>query len=63
MATSSLHTIRSGVHYIHKSDHRNGSPRKSQWTIPEDQERRVFSDAYSQGWYEGTVGWVSDLLI
>ena len=57
MATSPLHTIQAGVHYIHKVDHRNGAPQKSQWTIPEDQERSVFAHAYSQGWYDGTVAW------
>ena len=57
MLTNPLHTIRPGVFYIHKLDHRNRSPRKSQWTIPENEERRVFSHAYAQGWYTDTTGW------
>ena len=57
MAMNPLHTIQAGVYYIHKADHRNRSPRKSQWTIPENEERSVFSQTYSEGWYEGTVGW------
>lgn len=51
------HTIQSDVHYIHKMDHRDGSHRKSQWTISEVDERSVFHRTYSKEWYDGTIGW------
>lgn len=33
-----------GVIYIHKADHRNRAPQKSQWTISEQQERDCFGN-------------------
>lgn len=36
------HLIEPGVVYIHKVDHRNGNPHKSQWTIIEADERTCF---------------------
>lgn len=52
-----MHEITPGVHYIHKEDHRNRSPIKSQWTVSEEEERRIFSRAYSQNWCDGVTGW------
>ena len=51
------HTIQSGVTYVHKMDHRDGSKQKSQWTISEDDERSAFSRTYSEEWYDGSTGW------
>ncbi|MCG6135866.1 MAG: hypothetical protein MET45_14620 [Nostoc sp. LLA-1] len=36
--------------YIHKIDHRNNSPEKSQWTITEDDERNCFQFSLSSDW-------------
>lgn len=35
------------VYYIHKIDHRNGNPDKSQWIIPEATERSCFESAFT----------------
>jgi hypothetical protein len=43
----SEHLIFPGVYYHPKLDHRNGSPKKSQWTIPVKIECNCFSQAYS----------------
>lgn len=41
------HIIQPGVFYIHKIDHRNGNPNKSQWTINEAEERKSFRRAFN----------------
>lgn len=35
------------IYYIHKMDHRNGNPSKSQWTVHELTERNCFQHALS----------------
>lgn len=53
--------IRSDLTYIHKTDHRNRSARKSQWTISEQDERTCFVLMYDSKWYEGNCGWSLNL--
>lgn len=55
--TSTPHTIQKGVCYVHKIDHRDGSHRKSQWTISEVDERSIFCRTFSKEWFDGTIGW------
>lgn len=45
-----------GQSYFHKTDHRNGSPRKSQWTISEINEREVFKVTVLKNWIDKD-GW------
>ena len=49
--------IRSNLIYIHKADHRNNSPRKSQWTISVRDEKTCFFRMYNLRWCEGNYGW------
>lgn len=51
------HEIRPGVHYVHKADHRDNSPQKSQWAISEADERNVFGRTLDERWYEEATGW------
>lgn len=44
------HLIQADVFYIHKVDHRNSSPKKSQWTISEESERECFSHSLISSW-------------
>lgn len=37
--------------------HRNGSPQKSQWTIPEEDETACFDAATAMNWLVGDAGW------
>ena len=53
----STYTIAPGVTYCVHPHHRNGTPHKSQWSIPESQERNVFIHARDQNWLLQTVGW------
>lgn len=43
--------------YIHKIDHRNGAPKKSQWTISTHDEESCFVKMYSTNWHDGCCGW------
>lgn len=43
--------------YKHKSDHRDGTPGKSQWTISEAAERQSFLDTMINNWIEQGWGW------
>src|SRR5258707_9647087 len=43
--------IITGVFYIHKMDHRDGSYDKSQWIIDELSERNCFSNGYQYRWF------------
>ena len=43
--------------YIPNPDHRNQTPRKSQWTISIDEEIRCFNVAQVRGWHVNNVGW------
>lgn len=38
------------IFYIHKMDHRNDSPEKSQWIITEDDERNCFKISVTFDW-------------
>ncbi len=49
--------IAPGVIYCIHPHHRNGTRRKSQWDISEDQERDVFANAHSKNWIIMGVGW------
>jgi len=40
--------------YINKTDHRDGSPMKSQWLIKESEETDCFRNAYSEGWSDNS---------
>ncbi len=44
------HEIFVGIYYLHKADHRNGSPKKSQWIITKDEERSSFKRAFNSKW-------------
>lgn len=57
MATVLTHQIEPGILYSHHPDHRNGTARKSQWIIPEHDERVCFSTARTRGWTSEGVGW------
>lgn len=48
-----------GEAYAIKSDHRNHSKRKSQWTVPPEQEVTTFEGAYSSSWFSrsGEQAW------
>ena len=46
MTTNVEHMIRTRVFYIHKMDHRDGTAKKSQWIISEEDERICFTRAY-----------------
>jgi hypothetical protein len=48
--------------YIYKTDHRNGSPAKSQWTISTDQERHCFDVSSRFGWLDQNGQWGLHLL-
>ena len=43
--------------YKHKSDHRDGTPGKSQWTVSEAAERESFKDAMVNQWIKSGWGW------
>ena len=43
-------TISLGITYIHKKDHRNGSPEKAQWAISEIEERECFQLGIEKSW-------------
>ncbi len=49
--------IRSDLTYVHKADHRNNSPRKSQWKISDQDERTCFVLMYDSRWCERNCGW------
>jgi len=49
--------IKPGVHYVHKLDHRNGAPKKSQWIIPEQEERDCFKAMHDQELFANGIGW------
>ncbi len=51
------HLVLPSIYYIHKADHRNGSPDKSQWTILEPVERRCFERAYTSWRCSGYNCW------
>jgi len=47
-----------GLKYVHKSDHRDNTADKSQWTISEQEERSSFSLMYASKWIvENDKGW------
>jgi len=56
-AANTAHEVRRGVHYVHKSDHRDNSPQKSQWTLTELEERNVFGRTLDEHWYDDATGW------
>jgi hypothetical protein len=37
--------------------HRNGTPRKSQWTIPIEAEMNAFTGAWTAGWFASACIW------
>jgi|SanBayMetagenome_1026888.scaffolds.fasta_scaffold02444_2 hypothetical protein len=43
--------------YFHKHDHRNKSPKKSQWTITEDEEKICFENSLLSKWNEEHLSW------
>lgn len=43
--------------YVSKSDHRDGTARKSQWTISERAEERVFRSALDARWRQADHAW------
>ncbi|MFA6115199.1 MAG: hypothetical protein WC729_14465 [Sphingomonas sp.] len=45
------------TNYKHKLDHRDATPGKSQWTIPEISERQSFTDAMVNSWVADGWGW------
>lgn len=49
--------IAPGVTYCIHSHHRNGTPGKSQWSIPKIHERDAFVHARNQNWLLQDVGW------
>jgi hypothetical protein len=49
--------VKQGLFYIHKSDHRDSSPRKSQWRISELEERNSFVLMYDAPWHTNYRGW------
>jgi hypothetical protein len=57
MPVVKTHVIAQGVTYSHHPHHRNRTPDKSQWTIPESDERGVFIDAMNQNWLKQSSGW------
>ena len=46
-----------GHAYVSKSDHRDGTAKKSQWVISVVDEERVFGLAVSSGWTLGDRAW------
>ena len=51
------HKIVNSTYYIHKPDHRNGTPRKSQWVISENLERLLFKTSKQKKWCDSNKGW------
>ncbi|MCY7272623.1 MAG: hypothetical protein LH702_02470 [Phormidesmis sp. CAN_BIN44] len=45
------------VKYSPNPQHRDNNPRKSQWTIMEDEEVQCFEVAYGKGWKKGDDAW------
>lgn len=43
--------------YIIKIDHRNNSPRKSQWCISQVEENKCFQIMFESNWYQDFGGW------
>jgi len=43
--------------YQTKVDHRNGAPKKSQWSIPAREEELCFNDAFNKDWCGLGRGW------
>ena len=43
-------TVLPGITYIHKKDHRDKTPEKSQWTIFEAEERSCFVHGIKNNW-------------
>jgi len=57
MARVPTHTIADGVTYQCHPDHRNCTPRKSQWTISEPEEVNCFRLTWREGWVNDKAGW------
>lgn len=47
----------SKMEYFHKPDHRDGTPRKSQWTVPKVAEEAIFRHSCSQRWWTDDAAW------
>lgn len=46
-----------GYDYVVKSDHRDGTPVKSQWTVSVPEELSVFETCISNDWVTDSAGW------
>lgn len=57
MSSVPSNTIANGTVYNHHPAHRNNTPRKSQWLIPEHEELRIFELCLARTWIVGTFGW------
>lgn len=42
---------------VNHPHHRNGNPKKSQWSITTVEEVAVFANALAEGWFGTTAGW------
>lgn len=48
--------------YLSKVDHRDGTPTKSQWTVPISDEYASFSLGVDSGWISDTAAWSLHLV-
>lgn len=46
-----------GHEYVVKSDHRDGTAKKSQWTVPIPAEHETFRLAVINGWHDADRAW------
>lgn len=49
--------LSNGFIYVFDPNHRNRTPRKSQWSISEIEEQTVFEDSVVKQWRDGPEGW------
>ncbi len=49
--------VQLGIIYIHKTDHRNINPNKSQWTITREAERECFNKAHPDWLDQENYSW------
>lgn len=57
MSTTESHEVETGIFYTHHPHHRNQTPQKSQWSIPETSELGVFARCRQETWYVDGNGW------